>query len=149
MSIPRIHLRAGYRGRVLGFFGCAWIIIGLGVSQGLMRYAAGFTPWQHISAGIWTATGLASIAGAFMLRDRWFYALLMVAPACSATASLINGILSLIPGPPDGARGGLATFALYAALAGAVWLQTGVKEPGTETVSPAATAKFLADKDDQ
>ena len=123
MSIPRIHLRAGYRGRVLGFFGCAWIIIGLGVSQ-----------------GIWTATGLASLAGAFMLRDRWFYALLMVAPACSATASLINGI---------GARGGLATFALYAALAGAVWLQTGVKEPGTETVSPAATAKFLADKDDQ
>ena len=140
MSIPRIHLRAGYRGRVLGFFGCAWIIIGLGVSQGL---------WQHISAGIWTATGLASLAGAFMLRDRWFYALLMVAPACSATASLINGILSLIPGPPDGARGGLATFALYAALAGAVWLQTGVKEPGTETVSPAATAKFLADKDGQ
>lgn len=143
-----LHRRAGYRGRVLGFLGVTWIVIGAGVAQGFMPHAAGFVPWTHVAGGIWIITGAAAIAGALTVQDRAFYAGMAFAPACAAVASLVNWCLALIPGPPPGAPGGFAATALYAALAAFAWLQNGVKEPGTETVSPEATAKFLADKED-
>lgn len=117
-----LRQRAGYRGRVLGYLGATWITIGAGVAQGFMPHAAGFVTWTHIAAAAWIITGTLALAGALTIQDRAFYGILAFAPACAATA-------------------------LYAALAAFVWLQNGVKEPGTETVSPEATAKFLSDKD--
>lgn len=142
-----LRQRAGYRGRVLGYLGATWITIGAGVAQGFMPHAAGFVTWTNIAAAAWIITGTLALAGALTIQDRAFYGILAFAPACAAVASAANWIIALVPGPPPGAPGGFAATALYAALAAFVWLQNGVKEPGTETVSPEATAKFLSDKD--
>ena len=100
--------RIGLRGEALLGLGVVWMLLGIGVGEGLHRPPADASLWHlllpdQLRAGIWIVSGLLAVVASMWQRlSPLALALLVVAPMIRITSYGWAWLMALIPGPPPG-----------------------------------------------
>ena len=73
-------------------FGIAWSMIGLGLLYGIDPSGEGWL--STIRGCIWMTTGLLGILASWIVRDRWFFALLTIPPVADGIQVFVLNVLT-------------------------------------------------------
>lgn len=112
--------------------GSVWLVVGLGVLEGVSDPPAGALHGRMsdvVQGTLWVSSGAVACVSAFLHRDRWAFALLIAMPLLRVVSYAFLWVWYLLPGGQPGDPDAWYSIAFHGAMVAWVLITAGWPEP--------------------